>query len=84
MADFNYKATAELFLPRIRSPRRQPFGDERFAQAADAIRLAVDDLPRECLIGACPEVGGRRYGGDDIPRSYESAEYLLTRRAARS
>jgi len=83
MADFDYEAAAELFPTRRRMPRREPFGYKRFAQAAQAIRFAMEDLPPECLVGAFLEVDEERYGSDDIRRLYESAEYPLPRRVAR-
>jgi hypothetical protein len=84
MAEFDYSAAAELFPTRRRVRRREPFGYKRFAQAAQAIRFAIEDLPPECLVGAFLEVEERRYGGDDIRRLYDSADYPLARRAARS
>ena len=84
MAEFDYYAAAELFPTRRRLPGRQPFGYKRFAQAAQAIRFAMEDLPPECLVGAFLEVNEQRYGSDDIRRLYESAEYPLARHAARS
>jgi hypothetical protein len=84
MAGFDYNAAAELFPTRRRLPRRQPFGYKRFAQAAQAIRFAIEDLPPECLAGAFLEVEEQRYGSDDIRRLYESTEYPLTRRSAAS
>jgi hypothetical protein len=84
MSEFNYKASAELFPTRRRIPRRQPLGYKRFAQAAQAIRFAMEDVAPELLVGACLEVDEQRYGSDDIRRLYESAEYPLARRAARS
>jgi hypothetical protein len=80
MSEFDYNAAAELFATRRRLPRRQPFGYKRFAEAADAIRFAIEDLPAECLVGAFLEVDEQRYGSDDIRRLYERAEYPLTRR----
>ena len=74
------RSPTELFSAR----RRQPLGYKRFAQAADAIRFAMEEVPRECLAGAFLEVDGERYGGEDIRRLYESAEYPLARRAAHS
>jgi hypothetical protein len=82
MVEFNYNAAAELFPTRRRLPRRQPFGYKRFAQAAQAIRFAMEDLPPECLAGAFLEVDEARYGSDEIRRLYESADYPLTRRVA--
>lgn len=84
VAGFDYGAAAELFPTRRRLPRRQPLGYKRFARAEQAIRFAIEDLPSELLIGACLEVDEHRYGSDDIRRLYESTEYPLTRRAARS
>ena len=82
MSEFDYNATAELFATRRRLPRRQPFGYKRFAEAADAIRFAIEDLPPECLVGAFLEVDEQRYGSDDIRHLYESAEYPLPRHGA--
>ena len=84
MTEFNYKAAAELFPTRRRIPRRQPLGYKRFAQAAHAIRFAMEDVAPELLVGACLEVDEQRYGSADIRRLYESAEYPLARRGARS
>ncbi len=84
MSEFYYKAAAELFPTRRRIPRRQPLGYKRFAQAAHAIRFAMEDVAPELLVGACLEVDEQRYGSDDIRRLYESADYPLARRAARS
>jgi len=56
----------------------------RFAQAAQAIRFAMEDVAPELLVGACLEVDEQRYGSDDIRRLYESADYPLARRTARS
>ena len=83
MTPFDYSAPAELFPTRRRPPRREPLRYKRFAQAAQAIRFAMEDLPRECLVGAFLEVDEQRYSGDDIRRLYESVKYPLTRRTAR-
>ena len=60
MAEFDYAAAAELFALRRRLPRRDPFGYKRFEQAAEAIRFAIEQLPRECLAGAFLEVDEQR------------------------
>jgi hypothetical protein len=84
MVEFDYCAAAELFHSRRRSLRRQLFGYRRFAQASQAIRFAIEDLPPECFVGAFLEVNELRYGSGDIRRLYQSAEYPLTRRDSRS
>jgi len=84
MAQFDYNAAAELFPTRRRIPRRQPLGYRRFSRASHAIRFAIEDLPPELLVGAFLEVDERRYSSDDIRRLYESPDYPLDRRAARS
>jgi hypothetical protein len=84
MAEFDYHAMAELFPTRRRLSRRQPFGYKRFADAAEAIRFAMEDVPAESLPGAFLEVDEQRYSSDDIRRLYESAKYPLTRYRARS
>ena len=84
MVDFDYAAAAEFFPTRRRSMGRLSFGYKRFAQASLAIRFAIEDLPPECLNGAFLEVDEQRYGSNDIRRLYESVEYPLARRSARS
>ena len=84
MAEFDYCKAAELFPTRRRSARRQSFGYKRFAEASQAIRFAIEDLPPECLVGAFLEVDEQRYGSGDIRRLYESAEYPLNRRDPQS
>lgn len=84
MVEFDYDAAAELFATKRRFRGHRPFGYKRFAQAADAIRFAIEDLPSECLVGAFLEVDELRYGSDDIRRLYESTQYPLSRRVVRS
>jgi hypothetical protein len=79
VAELDYCAAAELFPARQRLSGRS-FGYRRFAQASEAIRFAMEDLPARCLVGAFLEVDEQRYGSDDIRRLYQSADYPLTRR----
>ena len=80
MVAFDYGVPAELFPGRNRKYRGQSTGYRRFARAEEAIRFAIEELPPEVLLGAFLEVDGERYGGDEIRRLYESADYLLPRR----
>jgi|ERR1700691_2810265 hypothetical protein len=84
MAEFDYNASAELYSTRKRMPRRQPLGYRRFAQAAHAIRFAIEDLPAELLLGAFLEVGEERFNSAGIRQLYESDEYPLARRVVHS
>jgi hypothetical protein len=81
MTSFDYNSEAELFPTRKPAARRRAVGYRRFAQAAQAVRFAIEDLPPECLVGAYLEVDEQRYQGEQIRRLYESAEYPLARRA---
>lgn len=82
MASFDYCTEAELFPTRNRKSRRQLVRYRRFAQAADAIRFAIEELAPELLLGAYLEVDEERYDSEGIRRLYESRDYPLTRRAA--
>jgi hypothetical protein len=81
MAGFNYSTAAELFPTRNRKFGGQPSGYRRFAQAAEAIRFAIEDLPPQLLVGTYLEVDELRYEGAEIRRLYDSAGYPLTRGA---
>ena len=81
MAEFDYSTEAELFPSRNRKSRRQPFAYRSFAQAADAIRFAIEELPSESLLGAYLEVDEERYDSEGIRRLYDNTDYPLMRRA---
>jgi hypothetical protein len=78
---FDYEAVAELFAPRSRNAIRQVAGYRRFNRAADALRFAIEELPRKSLVGAYLEVAELRFGHREMRRLYDSAEFPLARRA---
>ena len=82
MVTFDYNAAAELFPPRLRKLPHQRFGYRRFTRAADAVRFAIEELPPGLLLGAVLEVDGERYGGEDIRRLYDRADFPLLPQAA--
>ena len=80
MASFDYSAEAELFFVRRESGRQQSAGYQRFAQAALAVRFAIEEIPPELLLGATLEVDAARFDCDGIRCLYDSADYPLPRR----
>ena len=91
MAEFDYGTTAQLFSTRSeaeqsparsRRHRRQPAGFGRFARAAEAIRFAIEELPRDLLPETCLEVDEKIFDQDEIRRLYQSDNYPLTRCAS--
>ena len=57
MSTFDYTASAELFALQARSGIRY----QRFAQATEAIRHAIERLPPKVLAGSSIEVKDQRY-----------------------
>ena len=76
MSTFDYTASAELFALRARS---QGMRYQRFAQAAEAIRHAIEKLPAKLLAGTSLQVNDQRYGARQIRALYESERYPLRR-----
>ena len=81
---FDYGMSAELFSSRASNGRRKPLSYRRFAQAAEAVRFAIEDLPPQSLISTYLEVDESRYQSTEIRRLYASARYPLPRRAVDS
>jgi hypothetical protein len=79
-APFDYGAEAELFSGAARPSRRQPMGYRRFANAAEALRFAIEELAPAALAGAALEVGDQRFDMHDMRRLYEASDYPLARR----
>ena len=79
---FDYRAPAELFMPKRKGGARQPLGYRRFATAAEAIRFAMEESPTVRAFGAWMQVGDDRFDGEDIQRLYDSSDYPFRRRPA--
>jgi hypothetical protein len=84
MSEFDYGMEAGLFSSKIFAKRPRSYQNSiefrRFAQAAEAIRYAVEDMP-PALLGSCSlEVAETTYTGAAIRGLYESAEFPLPRK----
>jgi hypothetical protein len=75
MPTFDYEASAELFAAR----GHPGFRYQRFIQAAEAIRYAIETLPSKALAGSSLEVNHQRYNAAQIRSLYASALYPLSR-----
>jgi hypothetical protein len=71
MSEFDYKASAELFVAAGRSGLRY----RRFARAADAIRFAIERLPAATRSSSRLEVEERQYEAKQIRALYDSDSY---------
>jgi hypothetical protein len=78
MAAFDYNAPADLFPARSKAGRR-PVGYRRFSTAAEAIRVAVEQMPFGFLDGTILEIENVRVDGAGIRVLYESVDYPLVR-----
>ena len=76
MSTFDYTASAELFAGQGRSGLRY----RRFAQAAEAIRYAIEKLSPKVLSGTSFEVNDERYNATQIRALYESQRYPFVRK----
>jgi len=76
---FDYNGPAEVFAGRSqRGPR--PMRYQRFDTGAEALRFAIEILPRANLLGAILESNERRYWHAEIRKLYDSAAYPLLRK----
>jgi len=80
MSTFNYAASAELFAAQGHPGLRY----QRFAQAAEAIRYAIEKLPPEVLAASSLAVKNQRYNATQIRALYESERYPLSRNKSSS
>ncbi|HLL28351.1 MAG TPA: hypothetical protein VKT73_11980 [Xanthobacteraceae bacterium] len=78
---FDYNAPAEIFAGRsMRGPR--PMRYQRFETGAEALRFAIEVLPRANLLGAILEANERRYWHAEIRKLYDAPAYPLARKEA--
>ncbi len=81
---FSYDTAAELFPAAIRKKKRTGFAYRRFNSAAEAVRFAMEELPADLLNGAYLQVDEARFDQNGIRALYESPDFPLERRAAKS
>jgi hypothetical protein len=88
MSMFDYGMEAGLFSSKNPVKRSRSCQNSmqfrRFAQAAEAIRYAVEDMPPGLLASCSLEVAEATYTGAAIRGLYESDEFPLPRRAEHS
>ena len=78
---FDYGAAAELFSSRGKHGRSKA-RYLRFDTAAEAIRFAIEEMPRPLLLGASLEVDEARFGSKEIHYLYNNSAYPLKRVAS--
>ena len=76
MYNFDRDAPAELYPGRNRKSTKK-VGYRRFETTADAIRFAIEDLPKLLLLGACIEINEQRLDYKDIQALYASERHPL-------
>ncbi len=80
MNTFSYSTSAELFPAAVRKKRRGAFTYRRFETAADAIRFAMEELPKETLTGTYMQVDEARFDHSGIRSLYQSESFPLPRK----
>ncbi len=81
MTRFNYTGGAGLYAGHSRvgisGPRYR-----RFETAAEALRFAVEDMPKSLQRGSLLEIDGARFDHEQIRALYDAPDYPLSRRIA--
>lgn len=78
---FDYSAAAELF-PGRGHRGSAGVGYRRFGNAAEALRYAIEDMPKALLKGTMLEVDEQRFDMDEIFELYSAENYPLDRLSA--
>lgn len=79
MGKFDFTAPAELYSARGHG-RRAPLSYRRFATAAEAIRYAVEQIPKNLSAAAYIETGEQTITHKELRELYDSPEYPLERK----
>ena len=74
---FDYDAPADFFAARSRKGGAIRY--RRFDTAAEAICLAIEEIPAPMLIGVYLQVEDERFDGDQIRELYDSLAYPFAR-----
>lgn len=80
-SDFSYDAPAEIYSSAGTAASKRPVSYRRFANSAEAIRFAIEQLPPPVQRGTVMEVGDGRYEFAEIRMLYDSGQYPLRRNA---
>jgi len=81
--EFDYSASAEVFITAGGFSRGAPMTYRRFPTAAAAIRFAIEEVPPTLLVRATMEVSESRFDHQAIQALYKSDAYPLARGPAR-
>ena len=80
MANFDYDAPAEVYMPKPVALKTRPVTYRRFDRSAEAIRFAIEELNERMQRGIAMEVGDERFEFAQIRDLYDSEHYPLARR----
>jgi hypothetical protein len=75
--DIDYTASAELFPSRRYAKSLARY--RRFANAAEAVRYVIEEMPAAWLNGTYLDVDGARFEGRTIRTLYDAEAYPLER-----
>lgn len=81
--EFDYSASAEVFITAGGFSRGAPMTYRRFPTAAAAIRFAIEEVPPTLLVRATMEVSESRFDHQAIQALYKNDAYPLARGPAR-
>lgn len=79
--EFDYAASAEVFITAGGFSRGAPMTYRRFPTAAAAIRFAIEEVPPALLVRATMEVSENRFDHQAIQALYKDNAYPLSRGA---